>query len=99
MQDNELVALLSKNDVCGASTWKDSKIGKSVVDVCALTYCDIHTINVDDLKKVGPIFMRSKSSLIIQVLDFYQPFSHTFSRNLTLSFDLARRIVFSKVRK
>ena len=65
MQDNELVALLSKNDVCGASTWKDSKIGKSVVDVCALTYCDIHTINVDDLKKVRPIYMPFNPSVII----------------------------------
>ena len=51
-QDNEIVAFLSKNDVCGNSKWKDAKIGKSVVHVRALTYCDIHTINADDLKKV-----------------------------------------------
>lgn len=31
-----------------------------------------------------------------QVLDFYQPFSETFSRNLVLSFDLSKRVAFSK---
>ena len=46
------MAFLSKNDVCGDSQWRDSKFGKSVVHIRALTYCDIHTINVDDLKKV-----------------------------------------------
>ena len=51
-QDNEIVAFWSNNYVCGNSKWKDSHIGKSVVHVRALTYCDIHTINVDDLKKV-----------------------------------------------
>ena len=53
-----------------------------MVHVRALTYCDIHTINVEDL---------------IEVLEFYKPFSHTFSRNLCLTFDLSKRIVFSKV--
>ena len=52
IQDNEIVAFLSKNDIFGDSKWRDSKAGKSVVHVRALTYCDIHTINVDDLKKV-----------------------------------------------
>ena len=31
-----------------------------------------------------------------QVLEFYRPFSHTFSRNLCLSFVLSKRTVFSK---
>ena len=52
MQDNEIVTFLSKNDIFGDAKWKDSKAAKSVVHVRALTYCDIHTINVDDLKKV-----------------------------------------------
>ena len=55
IQDNEIVAFLSKNDIFGDSKWRDSKAGKSVVHVRALTYCDIHTINVDDLKKVDII--------------------------------------------
>ena len=57
--------------------------GKSVVHVRALTYCDIHTIQVDRLK---------------EVLEFYKPFAHTFSRNLALTFDLSKRVVFAKVR-
>ena len=34
---------------------------------------------------------------LIEVLEFYKPFSHTFSRNLCLTFDLSKRVVFSKV--
>lgn len=58
------------------------QLGKSVVHVRALTYCDIHTIQVDRLK---------------EVLEFYKPFAHTFSRNLALTFDLSKRVVFAKV--
>ena len=76
------MAFLGRNDVCGDSHWKETRLGKSVVHVRALTYCDIHTINVEDL---------------IEVLEFYKPFSHTFSRNLCLTFDLSKRVVFSKV--
>ena len=61
---------------------QETRLGKSVVHVRALTYCDIHTINVDDLLKV---------------LEFHKPFAITFSRNLCLTFDLSKRVVFSKV--
>ena len=63
-------------------TLQETRLGKSVVHVRALTYCDIHTINVDDLLKV---------------LEFHKPFAITFSRNLCLTFDLSKRVVFSKV--
>ena len=88
--------------------------GKSVVHVRALTYCDIHTINVEKLKEVLPtiwpqvleiyqqskkrIYMKCQSQFQSQVLEFYRPFSHTFSRNLCLSFVLSKRTVFSKAR-
>ncbi|XP_023349841.1 potassium voltage-gated channel protein eag isoform X3 [Eurytemora carolleeae] len=81
-QDGEILAFLGRNDVCGDSHWRESKLGKSVVHVRALTYCDIHTIQVDRLK---------------EVLEFYKPFAHTFSRNLALTFDLSKRVVFAKV--
>ena len=64
------------------ATLQETRLGKSVVHVRALTYCDIHTINVDDLLKV---------------LEFHKPFAITFSRNLCLTFDLSKRVVFSKV--
>ena len=35
-------------------------LGKSVVHVRALTYCDIHTINVEKLKEVNIYRQRSK---------------------------------------
>ena len=96
VQDGEILAFLGRchpipssldsprSDVCGDSQWKESKQAKSVVHVRALTYCDIHTINVEKLK---------------EVLEFYRPFSHTFSRNLCLSFVLSKRTLFSKVRR
>jgi len=33
-----------------------------------------------------------------EVLEFYRPFAQTFSRNLSLTFDLSKRMVFSKVK-
>jgi hypothetical protein len=57
-------------------------LAKSAVHVRALTYCDIHTISVEKLK---------------EVLEFYKAFAQTFARNLTLTYDLAKRNVFYKV--
>ena len=44
------------------------------------------------------IHMKCQSHFQSQVLEFYRPFSHTFSRNLCLSFVLSKRTVFSKAR-
>ena len=82
VQDGEILAFLGKNDVCGDSRWQETRLGKSVVHVRALTYCDIHCINVDNL---------------LNVLEFHKPFAVTFSRNLCLTFDLSKRVVYSKV--
>ena len=52
IQDGEILALLGQGDVFGDSQWKRNKLAKSAVHVRALTYCDIHMINVDKLKEV-----------------------------------------------
>ena len=50
IQDNEILAFLSTGDVFGDAGWKEHKLVKSAVHVRALTYCDIHMINVEKLK-------------------------------------------------
>lgn len=82
IQDGEILAFLSKGDVFGDAQWKNHTLAKSAVHVRALTYCDIHMINVEKLK---------------EVLEFYKAFAQTFSRNLTLTYDLSKRAVFFKV--
>ncbi|XP_012284973.1 potassium voltage-gated channel protein eag [Orussus abietinus] len=82
IQDDEVVAILGKGDVFGDSFWKDSAIGQSAANVRALTYCDLHTIKRDRL---------------LEVLDFYQAFANSFSRNLVLTYNLRHRLIFRKV--
>lgn len=82
IQDGEILAFLSKGDVFGDAQWKEHQLAKSAVHVRALTYCDIHMINVEKLK---------------DVLEFYKAFSQTFARNLTLTYDLSKRTVIFKV--
>ena len=82
IQDGEILAFLSKGDVFGDAQWRDYKLAKSAVHVRALTYCDIHMINVEKLK---------------DVLEFYKAFAQTFTRNLTLTYDLAKRAIFNRV--
>ncbi|CAB4064625.1 KCNH5 [Lepeophtheirus salmonis] len=82
IQDGEILAFLGAGDVFGDSHWRENRVGKSAVHVRGLTYCDIHTINVQKLK---------------EVLEFYKAFAQTFARNLTLTFDLSKRTVFYKV--
>ena len=50
-----------------------SKPGKSNADVRALSYCDIHTIQREE---------------ILEVLDMYPDFSDIFWRNLEITFNL-----------
>ena len=82
LQDGEILAFLSQGDVFGDAQWRENTLAKSAVHVRALTYCDIHVINIESLK---------------DVLEFYKAFSQTFSRNLTLTYDLSRRTIFYKV--
>ena len=76
------MAFLGKGDVFGDSGWRDNTVTKSAVHVRALTYCDIHMINVQKLK---------------EILEFYKAFAQTFARNLVLTFDLSKRTVFYRI--
>ncbi|KAK3092310.1 hypothetical protein FSP39_001134 [Pinctada imbricata] len=82
VQDDEVVAILSKGDVFGDNFWKEQTIGQSTANVRALTYCDLHTI---------------KRGRLLEVLEFYHAFANSFARNLTLTYNLRHRLIFRKV--
>ncbi|KAK7504351.1 hypothetical protein BaRGS_00004655 [Batillaria attramentaria] len=82
IQDEEVVAILSKGDVFGDNFWRETGIGQSTANVRALTYCDLHSIKRDRL---------------LEVLDFYHAFANSFARNLTLTYNLRHRLIFRKV--
>ncbi|PVD26093.1 hypothetical protein C0Q70_13761 [Pomacea canaliculata] len=82
IQDEEVVAILSKGDVFGDHFWREPAIGQSTANVRALTYCDLHSIKRDRL---------------LEVLDFYHAFANSFARNLTLTYNLRHRLIFRKV--
>ncbi|KAJ7407045.1 hypothetical protein WISP_129430 [Willisornis vidua] len=68
--------IAGKGDVFGDVFWKESTLAQSCANVRALTYCDLHVIKRDALQKV---------------LEFYTAFSHSFSRNLILTYNLRKR--------
>ncbi|XP_008296241.1 potassium voltage-gated channel subfamily H member 1b [Stegastes partitus] len=82
IQDDEVVAILGKGDVFGDVFWKEMTLAQSCANVRALTYCDLHIIKRDALQKV---------------LEFYSNFANHFSRNLVLTYNLRKRIVFRKI--
>ncbi|XP_022243006.1 potassium voltage-gated channel protein eag-like [Limulus polyphemus] len=82
IQDDEVVAILGKGDIFGDVFWKEPTIGQSCANVRALTYCDIHAIKRDKL---------------LEVLNFYHAFANSFSRNLSLTYNLRHRLIFRKV--
>lgn len=67
------VPSLGKNDIFGEMIHLFSKPGKSCADVRALSYCDLHTIQREE---------------ILEVLDMYPEFADHFLTNLELTFDL-----------
>ncbi|KAM9294685.1 voltage-gated delayed rectifier potassium channel KCNH5 [Gastrophryne carolinensis] len=82
IQDDEVVAILGKGDVFGDLFWKETALAHACANVRALTYCDLHII---------------KREALLKVLDFYTAFANSFSRNLTLTCNLRKRIVFRKI--
>ncbi|GAA53184.1 Potassium voltage-gated channel protein eag [Clonorchis sinensis] len=82
IQDDEVVAILSKGDVFGQPVWKEADVGQSAASVRALTYCDLHCIKRDNL---------------LEVLKFYSAFANSFSRSLVLTYNLRNRLVFRKI--
>ncbi|CAF3151380.1 unnamed protein product [Rotaria socialis] len=84
IQDDEVLAILSTNDVFGDDFWSKNRdnIGQSAANVRALTYCNLHQIRRERL---------------LEVLDFYHPFSISFARNMVLTYNLRHRVVFRKI--
>ncbi|XP_078493576.1 voltage-gated delayed rectifier potassium channel KCNH1 [Ciona intestinalis] len=82
IQDDEVVAILSKGDVFGDTFWQTNTVGQSASHVRALTYCDLHSIKRDN-------FMR--------VLKFYQSFAASFSKKMVLTYNLRKRYLFRKL--
>ncbi|XP_063764525.1 LOW QUALITY PROTEIN: potassium voltage-gated channel subfamily H member 5 [Eleginops maclovinus] len=82
IQDDEVIAILGKGDVFGDVFWKETNLAHACANVRALTYCDLHVIRRDALLKV---------------LEFYTAFANSFSRNLILTCNLRKRIIFRKI--
>ncbi|XP_061668600.1 potassium voltage-gated channel subfamily H member 5-like isoform X2 [Syngnathoides biaculeatus] len=82
IQDDEVIAILGKGDVFGDVFWKESSMARACANVRALTYCDLHVIRRDAL---------------MRVLEFYTAFAHSFSRNLILTCNLRKRVIFRKI--
>ncbi|KAF0046227.1 hypothetical protein F2P81_002756 [Scophthalmus maximus] len=73
LKDDVVVAILGKNDIFGEMIHLFAKPGKSCADVRALSYCDLHTIQREEIQ---------------EVLDMYPEFADHFLTNLELTFDL-----------
>lgn len=67
------VSASGKNDIFGEMIHLFARPGKSCADVRALSYCDLHTIQREE---------------ILEVLDMYPEFADHFFTNLELTFDL-----------
>uniref|UniRef100_A0A3Q3JZF0 Cyclic nucleotide-binding domain-containing protein n=1 Tax=Monopterus albus TaxID=43700 RepID=A0A3Q3JZF0_MONAL len=73
LKDDIVVAILGKNDIFGEMIHVFANPGKSNADVRALSYCDLSTIQREDL---------------LEVLDMYPEFADYFFNNLELTFNL-----------
>ncbi|XP_042560261.1 potassium voltage-gated channel subfamily H member 7-like, partial [Clupea harengus] len=73
LKDDVVVAILGKNDIFGEMIHLYAKPGKANADVRALSYCDLHTIQREE---------------ILEVLDMYPEFADHFLSNLELTFNL-----------
>ncbi|XP_028837265.1 potassium voltage-gated channel subfamily H member 7 isoform X3 [Denticeps clupeoides] len=73
LREDIVVAILGKNDIFGEMIHLYAKPGKSNADVRALSYCDLHTIQREE---------------ILEVLDMYPEFADHFLSNLELTFNL-----------
>ncbi|RNA06570.1 potassium voltage-gated channel subfamily H member 2-like, partial [Brachionus plicatilis] len=73
LKGDVVMAILGKNDIFGENCLIHPDIGKSSCNVRALTYCDLHKINREDL---------------FEILEMYPEFAVEFSKNLKITFDL-----------
>ncbi|XP_056445762.1 potassium voltage-gated channel subfamily H member 5 [Gadus chalcogrammus] len=81
-QTSNLTPRQCKGDVFGDVFWKETTLAHACANVRALTYCDLHVI---------------KREALLKVLDFYTAFANSFSRNLILTCNLRKRIIFRKI--
>ncbi len=81
LKDDVVMAILGKDDIFGENFLLHPHCGKSSCNVRALTYCDLHKINRDDL---------------FQILEMYPEFAVDFSNNLQITFDLRDVIIKTK---
>ncbi|XP_028809509.1 potassium voltage-gated channel subfamily H member 5a isoform X2 [Denticeps clupeoides] len=82
IQDDEVIAILGKGDVFGDVFWKETTLAHACANVRALTYCDLHVV---------------RREALLKVLEFYTAFANSFSRNLILTCNLRKRIIFRKI--
>ena len=76
IKDDEVMAILDKNDIFGENIGKYSEkdvMGRSSCDVRAITYCDLHKIERLDL---------------LDVLEIYPDFAQSFEKKFQVTFDL-----------
>ncbi|XP_054870847.1 potassium voltage-gated channel subfamily H member 2-like [Amphiprion ocellaris] len=73
LKEDVVLAILGKNDIFGEPINPYDLPGKSSADVKALTYCDLHTIQRQDM---------------LEVLDIYPKFCEYFWSNLDITFNL-----------
>ncbi|XP_066519815.1 potassium voltage-gated channel subfamily H member 7 [Hoplias malabaricus] len=73
LKDDIVVAILGKNDIFGEMIHLYAKPGKANADVRALSYCDLHTLDREEL---------------LEVLEMYPEFADYFWSNLDLTFNL-----------
>ncbi|CAF0829546.1 unnamed protein product [Adineta steineri] len=81
LNDDNVVAILSKDDILGENPLLYSEPGKSAFNVRALTYCDLHKILRDDL---------------LEVIDMYPEFAQSFCENLKITLTLRDEDLVSK---
>ncbi|XP_037606534.1 potassium voltage-gated channel subfamily H member 5-like [Sebastes umbrosus] len=82
IQDDEVITILGKGDVFGDVFWKETTQARACANVRALTYCDLQVI---------------RREALMRVLEFYTAFANTFSRNLILTCNLRKRVIFRKI--
>ncbi|XP_076024162.1 voltage-gated delayed rectifier potassium channel KCNH5-like [Genypterus blacodes] len=82
IQDDEVIGILGKGDVFGDVFWRETTPARACANVRALTYCDLHVI---------------RREALMRVLEFYTAFANSFSRNLILTCNLRKRVVFRKI--
>lgn len=73
LKEDNVIAILSKDDILGENPLLYSEPGKSAYTVRALTYCDLHKILREDL---------------IEVIDMYPEFAQSFCQNLKITLTL-----------